>query len=303
SAWIAMQARTRPIRTGMEIRITNSGAINNVDFTLTMQTLSGETMNNPDSFNQGISGINYTGTLAVENDEYFFEFTSRPGLVVYFTLTGEAGTDFDLYILSKGGTVLLPSGSPPTSYPEKLNVIFSEENTYFIQIQAYTGSGAFTLFVDVKPGETVEKAVEISSEGVYQGSLDATEDLYYFKIITGGTASQSVTFSLTGETGTNFDLFLYDSSLNRLTSSENETYPEAITYSLAAGGQYYIEVYSYDGAGEFSLTVSGLVFVSTSPSSGEGSSYTTGDTLGFTIGIIFSVISLAFVVLRKRKIS
>ncbi|MFX0065288.1 MAG: M6 family metalloprotease domain-containing protein [Candidatus Hermodarchaeota archaeon] len=281
------------------VKITNTGVANNVDFSLTMESLKGETMMHPDTFSRGISGANYTETLAAADDLYFYAFDARPGLIIYFTITANAMTDFDLYLLDSIGTELLPEDFPPDSYPEELGALILSSGTYFLKIHAYDGSGQFTLNVDVRVGETPDKAVIITQSTTFDDVLDATGDSFYYSINNTQNYAQTVTVSLTGDAGTDFDLYLYDHTLTTpLSQSTTHSYPETLTYALAAGELYYIEVYSYSGSGEFNLTISGLTTVepSTTPT-------ITIPTPGFTMGIVLLAICLFLVIsFRKRKI-
>ncbi len=61
--------------------------------------------------------------------------------------------------------------------------------------------------------------------------------------------------------GVDFDIFLYNSSHNQITSSETDNvgaddYMEGITITLPTAGQYFVEVYCYSGTGTFTLTAS-----------------------------------------------
>lgn len=61
------------------------------------------------------------------------------------------------------------------------------------------------------------------------------------------------TFNLTGETNTDFDLYLLDSTGLEIASSI-QGYPESITYTSSSIGWHYLKVVSYFGSGKFNLT-------------------------------------------------
>ncbi|MFX1252953.1 MAG: M6 family metalloprotease domain-containing protein [Promethearchaeota archaeon] len=281
------------------VKITNTGVTNNVDFSLTMDSLKGETMMHPDAFSRGISNVNYTATLAAVDDLYFYAFNARPGLTIYFTLTADAMTDFDLYLLDSIGTELLPEDIPPDSYPEELGALILSSGIYFLKIHAYDGSGQFMLNVDVRTGETPEKAVIITQSTTFDDVLDIDGDSLYYSINNTQNYAQDVTVSLTGYFGSDFDLYLYDHTLTTpLSQSTTSSYPETLTYTLAAGELYYIEVYSNIGSGEFNLTITGF----TTSANASTTPTITIPTPGFTMVVVLLAFCLSLLIsFRKRK--
>ncbi|MFX0207869.1 MAG: clostripain-related cysteine peptidase [Candidatus Hodarchaeota archaeon] len=69
--------------------------------------------------------------------------------------------------------------------------------------------------------------------------------------------NEGISLSLTGASGTDFDLYLYDSELSIIDRSEEVYYPETISYTSYGISQLmYIEVYAYSGSGTFTLSAS-----------------------------------------------
>ncbi|MFC4810561.1 S8 family serine peptidase [Paenibacillus sp. GCM10023250] len=76
-------------------------------------------------------------------------------------------------------------------------------------------------------------------------------------------AGEDVNLALTGDAGTDFDLYLYapeaatvDSNANLLAYSENKkTSKESITYKATRTGTYYVDVYALNGKGAYTLTL------------------------------------------------
>jgi hypothetical protein len=110
-------------------------------------------------------------------------------------------------------------------------------------------------------GNTSAAALPLSSAGTHYGYLDGKGDDVYFRF----TPDTSTVFTLRldsiQEYDEDFDLYLYDSSLNELRASEGYTSTELIEYNCVAEEAYYIRVHSYadpdivDGLGAFRLTV------------------------------------------------
>ncbi|WP_318506997.1 S8 family serine peptidase [Bacillus sp. T3] len=98
-------------------------------------------------------------------------------------------------------------------------------------------------------------------QDVTEGTLDSQEDTddVYSVFLEGG---ESVELALTGDTGTDFDLYLYDQGAETVTESvymlehsENVgTSTEKILFTADYSGEYYIDVYAYAGAGSYTLT-------------------------------------------------
>jgi thermitase len=91
------------------------------------------------------------------------------------------------------------------------------------------------------------------------GSLDSTTDLDdVFRIYL--AAGSTLTASLTGATGTDFDLYLYGPSAQSVLTdpavadSNGPTYPKVFQYVVPSPGYYYIDAYAHAGYGSYSLT-------------------------------------------------
>jgi len=95
---------------------------------------------------------------------------------------------------------------------------------------------------------------------VNNGTLNSnndTDDVYYVDLNAGDT----ITLTLNGDPGTDFDLHLYSpyattvyTSEGILASSENEqTSSEKIVYTVPESGRYYVDVYAYYGVGNYTL--------------------------------------------------
>ncbi|HZL05461.1 MAG TPA: cell wall-binding repeat-containing protein, partial [Coriobacteriia bacterium] len=75
------------------------------------------------------------------------------------------------------------------------------------------------------------------------------------------SAGATLDLSLVGDEGSDFDLYIYDSSTDDITSdpsvvnSRGETYPEVLTYTVPAGqgGTYYVDICAYSESGSYTL--------------------------------------------------
>lgn len=96
---------------------------------------------------------------------------------------------------------------------------------------------------------------------VNEGTLDMDTDLddvYYVDLGVG----EVMNLSLTGDLGTDFDLHVYApnsttvrNTVGLLVSSENmDTSAEQISFKAEVAGRYYVDVYAYAGAGNYTLS-------------------------------------------------
>jgi hypothetical protein len=95
------------------------------------------------------------------------------------------------------------------------------------------------------------------------GTLNATsdkDDVYSMNLLKG----EKVTVTLTGATGTDFDIYLYNSSATTVNSSAGivaysekaGTSSETFTYVAKEDGTHYLDVYAYSGSGSYTASVS-----------------------------------------------
>lgn len=100
------------------------------------------------------------------------------------------------------------------------------------------------------PGTTVSGTVSATTD---------LDDVYSLDLKKG----EKVTVTLTGATGTDFDLYLYKPSATTVKSSDGiaiysekaGTSSETFTYIAPEAGTYYVDVYAYSGSGSYTATV------------------------------------------------
>lgn len=104
------------------------------------------------------------------------------------------------------------------------------------------------------PGKPIHGA---SVKGILDSAKDKRDNVYYVYL----RAGETLDVSLTGNAGTDFDLYLYDSTAasvsavaGMVTSSEKiNSSTETISYEATEAGYYYIDVYAFAGAGNYTL--------------------------------------------------
>jgi subtilisin family serine protease/fibronectin type 3 domain-containing protein len=100
----------------------------------------------------------------------------------------------------------------------------------------------------------------VALQGLNIGTLDATtdmDDVYSIYLIKG----ENVKFALSGDAGTDFDLYLYSPGSTTVHTtegliqwSEGESSDESIEYLVEESGVYYVDAYAYSGSGQYSLS-------------------------------------------------
>jgi hypothetical protein len=98
-----------------------------------------------------------------------------------------------------------------------------------------------------EPNNTTAQAKLITVNSITSGSITVGGDEDYFTF-TSTAANPNITVEL-GNLGTNFDLYLYNSSGTLLTSStRSSNNRELVTYNTALAGTYYIRVIGFSNA-------------------------------------------------------
>ena len=76
------------------------------------------------------------------------------GQCLSVSITGDAGTDFDVYLFGPGTpTIFTPSGplraADRNSYPDALTFVADVTGTYYLDVYAFAGSGGYHLTYEV----------------------------------------------------------------------------------------------------------------------------------------------------------
>ena len=176
-----------------------------------------------------------------------------------FNLTADVSTDFDMAIFNGTNGTLIAS-SQNTYYPEFIE-IDNINGPLFILISRYSGSGPFTLDITKLPPigtDTRPKELSISpanptitETGTMPGPRPDGGFIYYTWIY------GNYSFSLTGEAGTDFDLYLYNSSGIAVMWSNGTSYPETINV-LDYYSFYYIGVFPKNSSYNGTYTLTGI---------------------------------------------
>lgn len=172
--------------------------------------------------------------------------------------TGQSKLDIVMSGGTGDGDMYVKRGAQPTSSvydyrpylsgnAESVSVTNPVAGDWYISIYAYSTFSGVTLKATYT-GTTAPSCTSVS------GSLSAT-GAQYLTATYAPTVSGSHTGKLTGPSGTDFDLYLQKwngSAWANVAAGETSTSTENVTYSGTAGS-YRWRVYSYSGAGSFTL--------------------------------------------------
>lgn len=208
-----------------------------------------------------------TGSLDVATDAHdVFSVSIPAGQRLVLSLTGDAGSDFDMNLFAPDATTIFAPAEPIVyastgEYPETLTYDSTSTATYFLDLEAWGGTGAYTLtweIVTTPPADADDSlpGVALPASPVAGTLSDAsdTDDVYSVDL----TAGQTLNVQLTGDTDTEFFLYLLGPDAVSLESaplafSADAAYPEKISYTATVDGTYYLDAYANFGSGAYEM--------------------------------------------------
>ncbi|PGS53980.1 S8 family serine peptidase [Bacillus sp. AFS041924] len=162
------------------------------------------------------------------------------------------------------GTAALLLGLNPNMSPEMLKLYTSAKGTKLNSLKELVGTGKIVKAKDLDsfddndtPGVPLDKSVLNGSLKLTNDHNNDKNDVYAVSLKEG----QGITFSLNGQAGSDFDLYVYDESTESVNNkngmvaySENENSSnETIKFVAPNTGIYFVNVYDYKGAGNYKL--------------------------------------------------
>ncbi|MBU4032299.1 MAG: PKD domain-containing protein, partial [Candidatus Thermoplasmatota archaeon] len=230
-------------------------------------------------------GDSLTGTLSGSGVDSLYKIELDPGEVLQATLTGDYGTDFDLYIYENVlfWDEFIITGSATDSSSETVTFVAWETDYYIIDVYSYLGSGDYTLDVDIigtvsldDGDNTISNAYPISSQDTISDTINEyyDEDDYYEIYVNSGEILYAF-LEVPVQVNTDLDLYIYDASGNQLDVSEAAYGNEELSIFASTSGYYYVNVWAYDGMGLYSLYVE----VTTLPAEDTNNGITTAQSI------------------------
>lgn len=220
----------------------------------------------------GIPGVSpQGGTLdAVTDKDDVYSVALTLGQRLSVSLTGAAGTNFDVVLYGPTATSVLTdpwiAGSATDSYPETFVYDSPATGTFYLDVAAISGAGAYTLTwtITSTPAGADDNIPGVAAPASpIMGSVNASSDPDdVYSII--AAPGQRITASLTASAGVEADLYLFGPTATTIYANlpvkgSATTHPEEyfrFDVPAGAGGTYYLDVYARGGSGNYTLTYS-----------------------------------------------
>ncbi|MBD3227810.1 MAG: hypothetical protein GF329_06445 [Candidatus Lokiarchaeota archaeon] len=193
---------------------------------------------------------------------YKFNITSLTTITsVLFNLTSPVTAgDFDLYIYSPDEVLITVANS--ADFPDLTSFTPDQTGSYRIKVHPFSGEGIFFLKIeqnlDCEDGNSMGTAFEIipGVDTTFSGDLpntDHSNGYEFYRIVL--KAGEGITIKVSGDSGTDFDVYLVDVQFNVLDYSDSVYYPERINFKAEDSSVYYIILLSYSGSGDYSMDI------------------------------------------------
>ncbi|MFF2876040.1 S8 family serine peptidase [Gottfriedia sp. NPDC057991] len=158
------------------------------------------------------------------------------------------------------GAAAILLGLHPNMSPEMLKLYTSANGTKLDSLKDLVGTGKIVKSSTLDNFDDNDTPGIPLDKSILNGSLDSTKDkndVYAISLKEG----QGITFSLNGQAGTDFDLYVYNESTASVNNkngmvaySENiNSSKEKINFIAPRTGIYFVNVYDYKGSGNYKL--------------------------------------------------
>jgi hypothetical protein len=182
---------------------------------------------------------------------------------------GPETADFDIWLFGPG-TLDVSNDIPlakrnSSSSNELLRFVAPGGGDYYVDVWAYSGSGAYQLQWTIGPYVPDDNVPGVDlpaspASGVV-GGLSDTDDVYKIYV----QAGQRLDLSLSGAAGTDHDLYVYGPSATdvdvdpAVARSRLVDYPDTVSFVASETGNYYVDVFDPVTSGSYTLTWSLLI--------------------------------------------
>lgn len=203
------------------------------------------------------SGSTISAAISTASDIDYYKITISAASNITFALTGPSGVDYDMIIYNNSGTQI-GSGTGSTA-TETVSLNNLSAGTYAIKIFGYNGANSSTCYTfkatavastncttAFEPNESFSAATAISLSTSVSSAISTSTDNDYFKVSI--TSSGTYAFNMTGPSGVDYDMLVYNSSYTQIGSGTGLTATESVSLSGLAAGTYYVRIYGYNGA-------------------------------------------------------
>jgi hypothetical protein len=208
------------------------------------------------------SGTGYIDSTDI-NDYYKVYVNS--GQTISVDMTPPTGSDFDLYLYDSS-QYQVDSSAYGGSQTDSVSDTATVDGYYYIYVEHWSGSGIYSMVITVTGGAAQDdansggdaggsfaQALSIAA-GSYTGYVDSTDVSDYYKVSL--VSGQTIDVDLMPPTGSDFDLYLYDSSQSQVDSSiHGGSQTDSVSDTATTSGYYYICVEHWSGSGVYSFDV------------------------------------------------
>ncbi len=226
-----------------------------------------------DTFDKAtIIGIGtFYGSLPLDDIDDYYTVYINLNRHAAITLSGDAGTDFDLHFYDPDRNIMQSSQNSDSNEYIAFDIL--TYGYWFVRIEKYnlTSHGNYSLILQTSEitstnptlmqndagsggdaGNTFSSATLIT-RGQYNGMLVDFDyyDYYRIELISGDVISIHLSF----QESLNFDLFFYDPSLNRIALSTDGLSDESIAITVAETGSFRILVSRLTGYGAYEIII------------------------------------------------
>jgi subtilisin family serine protease len=194
------------------------------------------------------------------NDVYRVSLTA--GQTLTASVTGQAGTDFGLYLFPPGtanvsSTAAAVAQAAGGAYPRSFSYLVPATGIYYLDVRAASGSGTYALSHSIVWDNDIPGVPAPSSPiaGTLAQSTD-TDDVFSLQLGYG----QTISSSLAGPAVSDYRLYLYEPSHTSvwdgyaLAWADTGGYPRSISYMTRTRGTHYLDAYVFSGSGAYTLT-------------------------------------------------
>jgi len=193
-----------------------------------------------------------------------YEIAANVGEKITVSLAGPATGDFEVVLFpptaSQVGTDSPVIGALGGAYPREFTYLPKLDGSYYIDVYCADGFGDYSLTWDVVPAAADDEipgvALPASPVPGTLAEYGDVDDVFALDL----AAGETVSFSLSGDAGTDFDLALFDSVASNvyldtpIAFAATDAYPEVLNYTSATAATYYVAVRQYLGDGGYTLS-------------------------------------------------
>ena len=222
--------------------------------------------------NATIIGIGtFYGSLPLDDNDDFYTVYINENRHAAITLSGDAGTDFDLHLYAPDRNIIQSSQKSDSN--ENIETDILDYGYWFVRIEKYnlTSHGNYSLLLQTSAitstnptlmqndagsggdaGNNFHTATSIT-RGQHNGMLVDFDfyDYYRIELIVGDIISIHLSF----QESVNFDLFLYTPSIGRIASSTAGISDESIVITVSETGSFRILVSRLTGFGAYEIII------------------------------------------------